>query len=134
MTDEYQDVHRSYGRCLRNRAFLQRFYTILMASHEAIPPAFARTDFARQRRALRRGITTALLYAGGSDIVSAEVERMAEVHSRRGRAPVEPWLYQYWLESLIQAVHEEDPQATPELEERWRAAMTPVIEAFKAAY
>lgn len=134
MPDAFQDIHRSYGRCLQSRDFLQHFYTILMASSEEIRSAFARTDFGRQRRALRRGITTAILYASGNDIVDTEVQRMAQVHSRQGRAPVRPVLYQLWLDSLLQAVRERDPEITPELERRWHASMTPVIEAFKSAY
>ena len=56
------------------------------------------------------------------------------MHSRAGRAPVEPRLYKYWLDSLIKAVWESDPRMTPQLEKRWRAAMAPVINAFIERY
>ncbi|MBA1145822.1 globin [Ectothiorhodospiraceae bacterium WFHF3C12] len=134
MQDEFNDVQRSYGRCLQSNNFIARFYDILMDSHPSMRPMFARTDLGRQRRALRRGITSAILYAGGSDLVSGTIREMAQVHSRAGRAPVKPELYRYWMNSLVQAVNEADPQASPALEKRWRKALTPVIDTFVEHY
>lgn len=135
MQDDFTDVQRSYGRCLNGPAnFIDRFYEIFLDSAPEIRPSFNRTDFGRQRRALRRGITAAILYAGGSPLVSGTVEQMAEIHSRRGRAPVEPFLYRYWVESLMKAVSESDPDFTPALEARWRAALAPVIDTFVERY
>lgn len=134
MKDEFTDVQNSYGRCLRNTRFIERFYEILMDSHPAMRPAFARTDMGQQRRALRRGISNAILYGGGYDLVRGTVESVAEMHSRKGRAPVPPNLYPYWLDSLIQAIRENDPRITPELETRWRQAISPLIETFTQRY
>jgi hemoglobin-like flavoprotein len=134
MKDEFTDVQNSYGRCLRNARFIERFYEILMDSHPAMRPAFARTDMGQQRRALRREISYAILYGGGYDLVRGTVESVAEMHSRKGRAPVPPNLYPYWLDSLIQAIRENDPRITPELEARWRQAISPLIETFTQRY
>lgn len=134
MKDEFTDVQNSYGRCLRNTGFIERFYEILMDSHPAMRPAFARTDMGQQRRALRRGISNAILYGGGYDLVQRTVESVADLHSRKGRAPVPPNLYPYWMDSLIQAVQENDPRMTPELETRWRQAIAPLIETFTQRY
>ncbi|UEX76487.1 globin [Sediminicurvatus halobius] len=105
-----------------------------MVSHPAMRPMFARTHWGHQRRALRRGITAAMLYAGGSELTHGTMRTMAEVHSRRGRAPVDPELYQFWIESLITTVAECDPRYAPELEPRWRQALQPMIDAFIEAY
>lgn len=134
MQDEFVDVQNSYGRCLRSGRFIERFYDILMDSHPAMRPAFARTDMARQRRALRQGLSNAILYGGGNALVQRTVEAVAELHSRRGRAPVPPKLYAYWVDSLVQAVRESDPQASPALEARWRQALAPVIATFTQRY
>ncbi len=134
LSDDFNDVQRSYGRCLAAGSFIDRFYDILMASNEDVRRSFARTDFGRQRRALRRGITTAILYAAGDDLVSRTVQTMAEVHSRKGRAPVEPALYGYWMESMIQAVREYDSAFDQQLEARWRRALQPVIDTFIDRY
>lgn len=132
--DTYDDLHRSYGRCLHNGAFIERFYELFLASHPDVPAAFANTDFNQQRRKLRRALTTSIMFAGGSDSVRASVDRMAEVHSRHGRVPVKPHLYDHWLESLVTAIREHDPELTPQLESRWREAMTKVTRHFIKHY
>lgn len=134
MKDDYTDVQQSYGRCLNHGGFIDRFYEILMDSHPDIPAMFARTDMGRQRRALRRGITTAILYAGGNQLVTSTVETMAQVHSRHGRAPVKPAYYRFWMDSLVVAVREHDPRCTDTLASRWREALRPVIDTFIERY
>ena len=60
MADNYDDLQQSYGRCLRGKNFIERFYEIFLASHPDIAPMFAETDFQKQRMALRRGISGGL--------------------------------------------------------------------------
>lgn len=134
MTDDFTDVQQSYGRCLASGRFIDAFYARLMDSHPDMRPMFARTHWGRQRRTLRRGITAAILFAGGSALTRGTVDTMAHVHSRAGRAPVEPALYAYWIESLVATVAECDPRYRPGLEPRWRSALQPIIDAFVAAY
>lgn len=134
MTDSYDDLQQSYGRCLREKRFIERFYEIFLASHPDIPPLFAKTDFGKQRMALRRGISAAIAHAGGSSISSRTIDQMADAHSRHGHAPVTPALYPYWIDSLVQAVGETDPEASPHLLERWRQAMSAVTQTFVQHY
>lgn len=134
MADSYNDVVQSYGRCLRDKGFIDRFYQILMSSHPSIREAFSTTDFGRQRRALRRGISTALMFAAGNDFVKSGVDVMAQVHSRAGRAPVEPRMYALWLDSLVKAVGEADSDFSATLEQRWRESMGVVIRYFSDRY
>lgn len=131
---QYDELHQSYGRCLNSGPFITRFYEIFLASHPDVPVAFAKTDFDRQRRLLRRTLTTAIMYAAGSDIVASQVDRMAEIHSRKGHAPVQPHLYQYWLDSLMAAIREHDPKLDAELEDLWRQAMMPIVDRFTSCY
>ena len=134
MTDSYDDLQQSYGRCLRDRHFIDRFYEVLMASHPEIPPLFAHTDMFRQRLALRRGISIAILHAAGSALATRSVEKMADVHGSGGRAPVPPHFHACWLESLIEVIAETDPEADTMLLVRWRQAMGTVIDAFTRRY
>lgn len=133
-TDPYNDLQQSYGRCLLRKGFIERFYEIFMASHPSVAPMFAHTDFSKQRFALRRGISVAILFAAGSTVVRQTSEQMADVHSRHGRAPVPPALYPYWIESLLQAVKEFDERADDALMARWREAMTIVCSMFVDRY
>ena len=130
MTDQYQDLQQSYGRCLRDKRFIERFYDMFMNSHPSVPPLFARTDMGKQRLALRRGISVALFHAAGSPLSKRATGEMAEVHSCAGRSPVDPGLYPYWIDSLLAVVAETDPEADEALLGRWRQAMEVVCGTF----
>lgn len=129
-----EPIQASYGRCLRDRNFITGFYARLQACDPQIEAMFARTKWPQQQKALRRGISAALTYAGGSTIVQGMMEQMAEVHSRRGRAPVPPEFYRYWMDSLMAAVREHDPKLTPELEAGWRGALEVTVQYFIDRY
>lgn len=134
MPDTYADVQASYGRCTRKKGFITRFYQLLLDSDERMAPMFANTNWTQQNKALRRGISIALTYAGGSKIVERSLEEMADVHSRRGRAPVDPQLYVHWRQSLLQAVREHDDRLTPELESKWADALKKTTDFFVERY
>jgi hemoglobin-like flavoprotein len=129
-----ENVQASYGRCLRSKGFITRFYEHLLASDPRIPNMFEGTNWTQQNRALRRGISIALTFASGSPIVERSMNEMAEVHSRKGRAPVDPKLYVYWRESLLEAVSEFDPKMTPELKAEWAAALKATTDYFTKSY
>lgn len=130
----YDDLQVSFGRCLRRHGFIERFYEILLASHPALPPMFARTDFRGQRLALRRGISMAIAWASGSTMVERPMRHMIDVHSRAGRAPVEPALYRCWVDSLLATIDEFETEPSPRLRARWREAMEKVVAAFAQSY
>lgn len=132
VTDPYADLHQSYGRCLRDKAFIGRFYEVFLASNPDVPALFAHTDFNKQRMALRKGITMAIFHAGGSRVVDRGIEEMGAVHARDGRCPVPAALYRDWIASLLQVVEQTDPEASPALMARWREAMGVVVETFTA--
>jgi len=131
-TDTYADLHQSYGRCLRDRDFIGRFYEVFLASNPDVPALFAHTDFNKQRMALRKGITMAIFHAGGSRVVERGIAEMGAVHARDGRCPVPHTLYRDWIASLLQVVEETDPEADAALMARWREAMGVVVETFRA--
>ncbi len=134
MSGPYNDLQASYGRCLRTNGFIERFYEIFLATDPEIAAMFEKTDFLRQRLALRRGISIAISHADGMAMVGRNIEDMAKVHSRAGRSPVRPELYVHWVDSLIQAISERDPEASPELLARWREAMRVTIGNFSTRY
>ena len=71
------------------------------------------------------------------DLVLADtpcLKQMADVHARHGRAPVDPALYPYWIDSLLAVVAETDPEITPALLARWRTAMGVVCATFSARH
>lgn len=84
--------------------------------------------------ALRRGISSAIAHAGGSTLARRTMAEMAKAHARDGRAPVPPLLYPYWVESLLKAIAEYDPEYSPALAERWRTAMNRTVGFFAEQY
>ncbi|MBB3227092.1 hemoglobin-like flavoprotein [Luteibacter sp. Sphag1AF] len=134
MSPTYDDLQVSFGRCLRTKDFIGRFYDVLLQSHPSLAPLFAKTDFRQQRLALRRGISLAISWAAGAGMARAPMDEMIRVHGRGGRAPIPPEFYAYWLESLLTVIRDSDPEVTPMLEQRWRDAMGKVIDAFTRGY
>lgn len=134
MSEHYDDLQQSYGRCLRQKNFIGRFYELFLASHPAIPPMFVNTDFQQQQMALRRGISVAISHAAGSGLVTRTVNEMADVHARNGRTPVPPHLYGFWIDSLLATIRELDPQVNEALLKRWREAMSIVVKTFSSHY
>ena len=130
MSDQYEDLQQSYGRCLRDKNFIGRFYDVFLASNPAIAPMFAGTDFNKQRMALRRGISVAISHAAGSPLARRSTAEMAEAHGTKGRCPVDPALYPYWIDSMLAVIAETDEQADEALMQRWRQAMGVVCETF----
>ncbi|MGY6631625.1 MAG: globin [Wenzhouxiangella sp.] len=130
----FEAVQGSYGRCLRDKQFIASFYERLLARDPRIQTMFEGTRWPQQNKALRRGISIALTFAAGSTIVEGSMKTMADVHSLKGRAPVDPALYVHWRESLLEAVEACDPRLTPELREAWREALTRTTDFFTERY
>lgn len=119
----WADVHQSFNRCLHHSAFIRRFYTIFIESHPKIAAHFRDTDWKQQFHLLRHGISASISYADGAEILGEdELKRLYKTHGKKGYN-IEGWMYDYWLDSLIQAVSEADPLYTDQLGQRWREAM-----------
>jgi hemoglobin-like flavoprotein len=112
-------VKDSFSRCCVNPKFLDRFYEIFLGSHPTIAPMFRNTDFARQKQLLRTGLTMVLMHATGNKVGTQGLDRIGQSHSRKG-LNIDPALYPNWVESLIKAVKECDPQCDRKMEEDWR--------------
>jgi hemoglobin-like flavoprotein len=134
MIQGFEDVQASYGRCLRDKQFIKRFYELLLERDPEIRRMFESTDWSQQQRALRRGISIALTFAGGSKMVQRSMDEMAGAHSRSGRCPVAPTHYRHWCEALMQAVREHERRLTPDLAQSWQQALGMTTEHFAASY
>ncbi|MDX1444119.1 MAG: globin [Gammaproteobacteria bacterium] len=123
MADSYADVQQSFQRCITKQGFLHRFYDIFMQSHPDVPSLFRNTDFNEQIKLLRHGLSSALMFAGGTNVGKSVLKRIGETHGRH-RMNVDPTLYPYWIDSLVVAVRETDPRCDEKLQGRWREALT----------
>ncbi len=114
----------SYARCQRAPEFFRAFYNRFLASDPAIPAAFAHTRFDKQDKLLQHGISLLLIYARRPN--PNLLERLAQRHGSGG-LDVSPRLYGVFMESLLNTVHEFDPEYDTDLAAAWRAALAPGI-------
>jgi hemoglobin-like flavoprotein len=123
----------SLERCTRGPRFLERFYELFMASSPEVAAKFVDTDFRRQRRVLKISLYMMMLAAEGKLEADLHLERIARRHSR-AELRIRPELYDLWLECLLRAARESDPQFGAETEAAWRVILRRGIEFMKARY
>lgn len=126
-------VMRSYGRCSINPKFFDSFYARFTAKSPVIRQMFANTDMAKQKLALRSGISFLLQYANGSNFAATKVAQLGESH-KRDRLNVAPSMYPMWLDALMETVAECDDQFTPETRAAWLAALRKGVEKMSSMY
>lgn len=114
---------RSLLRCEARWDFLDRFYDRFLASSPAVREKFAKTDFVRQKRALRASLHHLLLAAQNEERgPDAYLKDVAERHGA-GQLEIGAELYDLWLDSLLATVRECDPEFSPDVEKAWEAVM-----------
>lgn len=127
-------VRNSYARCLIKEGFIERFYEIFIDSNPGIRPLFEGTDFEQQINLLRQGLGYAFQFARGDDRAQQYMGQLRKSHGRSGRIGVEPKLYPYWVNAMMAAASEFDPQFTPELEREWRSVLGKATAFMKSGY
>jgi hemoglobin-like flavoprotein len=115
------EVIRSFTR-VRNEGLAKKFYEIFLDADPRFRVMFRNTDFIKQRELLTHGILILLQYSEGVTTGEMAVRRIGELH-RPEKINVTPDMYPIWVNSLMKAVAELDPEFTPELERQWRNAL-----------
>jgi hemoglobin-like flavoprotein len=124
----------SLGRCNRNPAFVDRFYEIFLASSPKVREKFAATDFTRQKSALRASLYSMLLATrNGKPGLEKHLSGLAERHSSRD-LNIGSEFYDLWLDSLLAAVKESDPNYSQEVREAWEKVMMVGIDYLLSRY
>lgn len=128
-----KDVNASFGRCNLSKGFLDTFYEIFLASSPEIEFKFRDTDFARQQKALKRGLTYMIMFAQGSTTARAKLDKIGEIHDGI-HFDIPPGLYPLWIDSLMQAIAKHDPKFDAKLEKQWRKCLAPGIKHLSKMY
>lgn len=124
----------SLKRCSANPRFLERFYEIFLACSPKIAEKFRNTDFARQREALNGSLHAMVLAVRDEPgLLDKHLAGLAERHSSRGFG-IGSELYDYWLDSLLAAVKEIDPQYDKKVHDAWERVMLVGIEYMLSRY
>jgi hemoglobin-like flavoprotein len=114
---------KSLGRCNASEGFLDRFYERFLAMSPKVAEKFEKTDFVRQKRALRASFHMMLLAAGdGENGPERHLAPLAQSHGRSGHN-IGAEFYDYWLDALLATVREFDKQWDHEVEGAWEQVM-----------
>jgi hemoglobin-like flavoprotein len=122
--------HDSFERCLAIPGFFNRFYELFLDSSPAIQEKFKNTDFRKQIQMVKKSLYRLTMATTQSKESLAELGRVKKTHSR-DQLNIEPYMYDLWLDSLLQTVKEYDKAWTPEVETSWRRVFEPYIEILK---
>lgn len=133
MQESLAAVRQSFGRALTKRSFMPRFYEIFTKSHPSIPAMFKNTDFEQQNELLSQSINMAILFVQNNIIAKNALTRIRQSHDHE-HLKIKPDLYPLWINSLIAALKEFDPEFNPPLEKQWREVLAPAIDHIKAGY
>lgn len=132
--DSIREVNKSYGRAMvNNRTLIERFYELLMAASPELPPIFANTDMDKQNYLLEQGLNMAILYPQENAIAKHALKRLRKLHNR-DNLNIAPELYQYWIDSLVAAIEEADPEFDSRTAVHWRTVLAPAVEFIKEGY
>jgi hemoglobin-like flavoprotein len=125
----------SLERCLATPSFLHSFYDRLIESSAEVREKFKNTEFARQTRVLTDSLYIMAVAAESKDdsVPWQEMDRLAARHART-ELDIRPELYDTWLECLLMAVKQHDPEFSPEVEKAWREVLAPGIERLRSRY
>jgi hemoglobin-like flavoprotein len=125
----------SFNRCRASTGFVEDFYERFVAASEEVRAKFAGTDMKQQVRALEDSLYVIAVAVQGEEgsIARGELPRIAARHSRSDR-DIRPELYDLWLECLIDAVRDHDPQFSAQIEAAWRETLRFGIDYMRARY
>ena len=109
-------VMQSYGRCCRASNFFDTFYRFFLSSSPEIRAKFANTDMPAQQLLLRQGIMNIVLYARG--MPDTKLKAIGCSHARKA-LNINPGLYKYWADALLETIREHDPEADQDTLKAW---------------
>ena len=134
---DYEDVfNTSYWRTTRTEkdgiAFLDAFYRRFQGASPVVKGKFKHTDMAVQRQMLQESLLHMCSFFV-SKVADDRILDITRIHSKTNMN-IEPYLYDLWLECLIETVRQYDPEFRQEIELAWRLVMAPGITYMKFHY
>ena len=131
--ESHEVVQASYDRCVASGDFFQTFYDIFLAKSPEIAAKFAQTDFNKQKNLIKASIAMMIRLGVGNENARRVIERVGDTHCRQA-LDIRPEFYDWWLDSLCEAVQRHDADYSAELEGLWRASMEEGITLVTSRY
>jgi hemoglobin-like flavoprotein len=113
-----------------DQEFFATFYARFLLTDKKVAAMFERTDMNHQFGMLRESLHELKKFSITQE-KTEYIVNLARIHGARGRQVI-PRFYTNWLNALIEAVHEIDPEATSEVEVAWRVMLAPGIAFMKS--
>ena len=132
----YETVFReSYKRALGNDSynadFISKFYERFFAQSEQVKELFKNTNMSAQKTMLHDSLDLLVEFYTTKKL-DPRLVHLARVHGNQGfKVPLE--LYDLWMNSLIEALAEFDPEFGEDVELAWRLVLAPGITLIKYA-
>lgn len=131
---DFDQVKASYARCSAlDDEFFDSFYANLVDRETEIGQMFAETDMQKQNELIEEGIRSLIAFAEGEAAAEKHIRELGTSHSRHF-LNVRPEFYPLWVESLLEALSEHDPEFNADLAEDWRTALKPGIALMISLY
>ena len=132
-----ETFRESVKRCLARPEFMKDFYDLFLASSDEVREKFRNTNLEQQRQMVADSLYL-MAVAGQSpgrdgSIAWGEMSRLAARHAQSDRN-IRPALYDLWLDCLLQAARQHDPEFSPAVEGAWRDTLRPGIEFMQERY
>ena len=136
MQDYVNTFRASYRRALGdgsyNIDFIERFYEKFISHSDQVKALFRDTDMGLQKTMLHDSLEFMVEFFV-TRRSNPHMEHIAQVHGPGGKdVPME--LYDLWLNCLIEAVRETDPEFSKSTEVAWRLVLTPGIAYMKMTH
>jgi hemoglobin-like flavoprotein len=134
MTKDQREVfQQSLARTTTDPTFMERFYEHFLNSSPTIREKFKRTNWERQYRMMVESFEHLTDLSRSWTESDEHLRRLAAVHGKQGNK-IPAWMYDNWLDSLLLAVAECDPEFDDDVAAAWRKTMWKGIAFMKARY
>ena len=129
--EQVEAFQASVTRCLESPSFIKDFYDRFTGTSEEIRAKFRDTNFVRQHRAMADSLMVmAVAVQGGRDNLARHALR--PLAQRHKEMDIGAWMYDVWLDCMVQTVRTHDPQFSDAVERAWRETLAPTIEYMRA--
>ncbi len=124
---------RSLELCADDPRFMSDFYDRFLSTSAEIRDKFRHTDMEAQKEMLLRSLRLSAGATAGDPESLRELKQRAETHNRE-HLNIEPILYDFWLNTIIQMASEYDPEWNSDVEHIWRTVLGHVVREMRNSY
>lgn len=133
MEDFVSTFRASYRRALGNGGynvdFIQHFYEVFLSSSEEVQALFRDTDMSAQKTMLHDSLEYMVDFFVARQ-TNPQIERIARIHGPACKN-IPPYLYDLWVDCLVESVRKFDPQFSKSTEIAWRLVLSPGVAYMK---